>query len=108
ICVDRHSENQIAEDHPDDKGDEDTRNAKDAVPDLPPESGGGLAAELDRHSAEEQPRDQEHEKRVKAGKDHRVGVGKAGKKPSHHDNDPDFVAVPNRADRIEKNPSLLI
>src|SRR4051794_8579058 len=67
-----------------------------------------LASELNRHSAEDQRKKQQHEREIKPRKHGRVCVRECRKKRPAEDYKPNFIAIPDRADRIEEQPPFFI
>ena len=81
---------------------------KPIVPEPPPQLRFDLAAELDRYGPQDEGEQHEHERDVEAGEDRGVRFGKRGEHRAAERDEPDFVAVPDRADGVENNAPLFL
>ncbi len=67
---------------------------------------GSLVAVLDRDAADDQADEHEEEREVEAGEERRVPAGEGGERRAAGDEQPDLVAVPDRADRADERAAL--
>ncbi|MEI9897496.1 MAG: hypothetical protein WDN28_27480 [Chthoniobacter sp.] len=67
-----------------------------------------LAAKLDGHRAKDEPGEQEHEGEIEAGKRRGINRRKSGKERPTPRDQPYFVTVPHRADRVHEDAALFI
>jgi len=65
-----------------------------------------LAPKLDRHGSEDQGAKQGHEGQIKPRKNGSVDVGKRGEERATTGDEPDFIAIPDRTDGIQKDPAF--
>ena len=99
--VERHAPGDVAHRHADEQARQDAAARKTHVPHLPPPAHRLLAAELDGHRAEDQRHQQQHEREVEPGEHRRIHLRKRGEQRAAAGHQPDFVAVPDRADGVE-------
>ncbi len=52
--------------------------------------------------------EQQHERQIKSGKDRGVGFREGSEERSAAGDEPDFVAVPDRADRIQEDSPVFV
>jgi hypothetical protein len=62
-----------------------------------------MRAEFNRDSPKDQSEQNQHHCQIKTGKGRGVGVGKSRKQCAAAGNQPDFVAIPDRADGIDQD-----
>jgi hypothetical protein len=65
-----------------------------------------LAAEFNRHRPENQRRQQQKQREIKAGERRGIHIRKGGEQRPAAGDEPDFVAVPDRSDGIEQGAAL--
>jgi hypothetical protein len=106
--INRHTPRNVAHRHADEQARQNAAHAEPDVPHLPPPAHRLLAAKLNGGSAENQGHEQQNERQVKAGEDRRVNIGERRKQRAAPSDQPDFIAVPHRADGVEHDAPFLI
>ena len=108
LAIEGNSACNVTHGHADQECRQKAGNTECDIPGLPPSATRFLAAELDRDSAEDECRQKEHKGIVEAGEDGRIGTGECGEECSSTGDEPDFVAVPDRTDRVKQDAAILI
>src|SRR5579872_3961064 len=106
--IKRNSCGKITQDKSDAKSDDQTRYTKNNIPTFSPCSACHLAAKFNRHSTKDQSGKKDHNHIVKTGSESCIRFGKARKKSSSHNHQPDLITIPNRTYGIKKYSSFLI
>ncbi len=97
------AQEQIAERDAKDQRRNNARDKKCPVPHAPPAGGFKLAAERKRHRPQNQRCQHQKHGEIKARKRHRVERRPSGKSGTAAEDEPDLIAFPDRADRIEQH-----
>ena len=100
LAIQGHTANQVAERGAEDKRQRETRGRKDDVAQLSPQRMLHMRPQFKRQSTEhEQPQDKD-QREVETAEPGRVGLGKREEQYPGCSDQPDFVPVPHRADRV--------
>ena len=104
----RNAANQVAERRAEHHGEKRRREREDRVPEFPPQGVVLVRAELDRHATQDQQPEDDHQGQVEAAERGGVDVREGHEQHAARGDQPDLVAVPDRADRRQHGPPLLI
>src|SRR5215831_11049760 len=99
VGVERHSTQEIPERRSEKDGKENTRNPEKEVPSSAPDAIPHVTAELDRDAAQDQAPEHEEDREIEAGNAGREHARECHEESSPGEEEPDLVAVPERADR---------
>lgn len=108
LLIDRNPLDHIGEKNAGAKGDDEASGKEDDVPGLPPGTRLVFTAKFDGDGAENQPGYEDHDGDVEGGEQGGVGAREAGKEAADHDDQPNGIPIPNRADRIHKDTPFVI
>ena len=95
--------NDVAQHQPQQPGNEHTGSGIVDIPYQPPPAHGFFAAKLDADGPENQSGQQQHERHVEGREHGRIHYWKPREQGPAANDQPDFIAVPNRADGIQRN-----
>ena len=108
VLVERHAVHDVRERHaPQQRGQRRADDDRD-VPVAPPAVTVDLAAELEGHPAQDQRDEDEQQREVEAGEQARVPLGERGEGRPARDEQPDLVAVPDRADGVDRDAAVVL
>ena len=102
--VDRQPVQQVAEGHAEQQRGQQAAHRQRRIPGAPPARRAPLAAVLERHAAHDQRGQQQDEREVEPGEPGRIPAGERGEDRGSGHDQPDLVAVPQRADRVDRGP----
>jgi len=108
LLVERDAAGDVPHGDADQEGGEKACNAESDIPGLAPGPARFLAPELNRHRAKDQGDQKEHERIIKTGKNSRIGSWKSCKERATAGDEPDFVSVPDGADGIQQDATILV
>ena len=108
LRVEQHALHDVAEGHAQQQGDAQRRGEEDPVPGAAPARRRPLAAKLDRDGAQDQHQQHQHHRRVEAGEERGVDHGEGGKERAAAQHQPHLVAVPHRADAVQRDAPLIV
>jgi len=106
VLVDGQAGGRQRECRADSEGHHQRADADREVPEPRPALGRALAAVLDRHGPEDQAEQHEHERQVQGGEQRGVPEREGGEGCGARGEQPDLVAVPDRADGVEHHAAL--
>src|SRR5208282_1428796 len=106
IVTDWYTPSDVPKGHAHEQARHQTAGGKPDVPRLPPPMHGLFAAKFNRDGAKNQRHQQQNEREIKPGKNRRVNVRERGEQRAAAGDEPDFVAVPDRADGIDQGAAL--
>ena len=104
--VQRNAQDDIPGGHAEQKCSAKAGGEERVVPGPPAELRGHLPPHLDARRAEDEHDQQEHEARVEAAEQGRVGIGEHGEHGPSERHQPDLVPIPERADGVDRQPPL--
>jgi hypothetical protein len=102
------SPRNVAQRHAQKQAGQEAAGGKSDVPHLPPPAHRLFAAEFDGHRAENQRHQQQHQREIKTGEHRRIDVRERGEQRAAAGDQPDFVAVPDRADGVEQRAAFRV
>ncbi len=106
--VDRQAAQDVPDGDPEEEGRHGRPDEERDVPRPPPTGPVDLVAELQGHRPEDQRGEQEHERQVEAREDGRVDDRERREQRPAGGQEPDLVAVPDRPDRAQDHPPLVV
>ena len=106
VRVDGQTRDQVAQRDPEHERGKQAADRQRAAPQPAPAWPVDLAAELEGHAADDQRHQQQHEREVARREPGGVPVGEGGEDRRTADDQPDLVAVPERADGVDRHPAL--
>ncbi len=108
LVPERHAADEVAKRGTKHHGQKRRRQREDRVAELTPQGVILMGAELDRHAAQNQQPEHQHQRQIKAGKRGGVDLGESQEEHSPRGDQPYLVAVPDRPDRGQHGAPLVV